>query len=203
MRKSFKWLLRLCIVFIVLIIIGFIFRDNLLNAMGNHLIATNAYEKVDVIYILSGAEKERAYSAAQLDSLTTVFVCTGEEDPSYKDLFCKPMNRSEITEHYLLQKGVNKQKIRTMMKGSSTYEEILAIDKDMEEHAYTSAAIISSAFHCSRIQWLKDNYLINRKVNVWAASPLEYELENWTDDKAAKQFVFTEYAKHLLYRWKY
>ena len=212
-------------ILMVVFLLGFLFRHNILLGIAQLLIKEDSHvlideekesyllaqeenpRKVDAIFVLGGASGERAPLAAKLfhKGYAEMIITTGEQVPTVLEVLDTALTEAQLTRQALLNANVDSQAIITLNQGTSTYEEAEIILGYAEASNYKRIILVSSKFHTRRVQGVfrKKFEAAGIKVFILGADPLRYEISNWWNSEEALIFVNNEYIKHLYYAWKY
>lgn len=194
-------------VLMVLFLLGFLFRHNILLGVAHLLIKEDNPVKVDAIFVLAGAPEERAPKAAELfhQGYSQSIVVTGARVPSLLEVLDTVLTEAQLTRQALLNEGVDTSAIVMLNRGTSTFEESDIILGYAGPLNYKRIILVSSKFHTSRMQRVFRKKFEDEGITpfIIGAEPLRYEIANWWNYEEALIFVNNEYLKHLYYLWKY
>ena len=194
-------------VLMVLFLLGFLFRHNILLGIADLLIKEDNPAKVDAIFVLAGAPDERAPKAAELfhQGYAQTIVATGERIHPLLEVLDTVLTEAQLTGQALLNEGVDSSAIKLIERGTSTYEESELILGYAEHNNFKRIILVSSKFHTSRMQRVFRKKFEDQGITllIIGAEPRRYEISNWWNNEEALIFVNNEYLKHLYYLWKY
>lgn len=194
-------------VLMVLFLLGFLFRHNILLGVAHLLIKEDTPIKVDAIFVLAGAPDERAPKAAELfhQGYAPIVVATGERVPPLLEVLDTVLTEAQLTGQALLNEEVDSDAVKLIQRGTSTFEESELILGYAQQNNFKRIILVSSKFHTSRMQRVFRKKFENQGITllIVGAEPRRYEISNWWNNEEALIFVNNEYLKHLYYLWKY
>ena len=124
MRKIKRWMFFFGISLVVLLTV-YLLRYPILRGFGNFLIKEDALNKADATFVLSGGAYERAKEGANIyeSGNTPIIVATGGMESQVLKAAGMRMSDAELTRRALVDRGVPDSVIRTIRRGTSTFEE--------------------------------------------------------------------------------
>ena len=207
MKLSGQKILIYFSVLMVVFLLAFLFRHNILGGIGQILIHEDSPVEVDAVFVLGGDPGERAAKAAELYRLgyTEQILATGERIPPLLQVLDTLISEAELTQEALIHEGVDSSDIHIIVQGTSTFEESDIILGYAEQLNFKRIGIVSSKFHTRRIKRVFQKKFEAAGITpfIFGAEPLRYEVDNWWNNEEAMIFVNNEYMKHLYYLWKY
>lgn len=203
--KTYKYRWIFLILFLLIVLLYF-FRNSLLQATANFLIQEDQIpNSSQVCFVLSGNALDRGNKAIELYKSNHVihFYCSGENISN--DLKAFGINKKEcaLQKEYLVKNQVPDSCISIIEKGTSSYEELKAIDQYCHLHAIDRAIIVSSKFHTRRIQMILDNMRAHTSFTVIGASSSNFKEQEWWKSEYGLIALNNEYVKWLYYKLKY
>jgi len=202
-----KKLIISLLILLALIIVLFLFKNNILRGLGNFLICEDPLQKSTYTFVLSGGPWDRGNEAVKIfkAGFTDTLVCTGENIPHDFKALGLEMFESEITEKNMLRHGVPQGNVILIKKGTSTQEESDIILEFCKSRNSKQAIIISTDFHTRRVtQVFKKKFADSGiEVIVHAAPSSNYDAQNWWKDENGLIALNNEYIKQLYYLLKY
>lgn len=192
---------------LALIIVLFLFKNNILRSLGNFLICEDPIQKSTYTFVLSGGPWDRGNEAVKIfkTGFTDTLVCTGENIPHDFKALGLEMFESEITEKNMVRHGVPQGNIILIKKGTSTQEESDIILQFCKSRNAKQAIIISTDFHTRRVTQVFKKKFANAGIEiiVHAAPSSNYDAQNWWTDENGLIALNNEYIKQLYYLLKY
>lgn len=200
-------LLRIIGVLMLLFLLLFAFRKQIMQFAGNQLIYTHEFEYIQHAFVLSGQAKERGALAAELSNQGKIgeIICTGANQPPDLAVYDSDLLESELTVMQILKLAKNPElKISALKVGTSTKEEADAILEYCIQNQIDTAVIISSLFHTRRIHNTFSKKFKKRDITILIAGA-ESEMYNeneWWKSEYGLIAVNNEYIKLIYYKLK-
>ena len=195
--------IRKLLIFAAFLLIGFLFRNQILSSMGNYLIKESALVKADAIVVLGGASYERGLHASQLyhDAFAELLICTGGNTPYSLQAIGKPMLEAQVSKNVLLNQGVSPGKIICLESATSTFEEAQEIKQFADSMALDRIIIVSSKLHTRRVSKVFEKAFQDEGLELMysGAPSLSYEESQWWKSEEGMIMVNNEYMKLLYY----
>ncbi|MEI6312296.1 MAG: YdcF family protein [Bacteroidota bacterium] len=184
----------------------YLFRISIFKSAAGFLIQEDKIpSSSQACYILSGNAFDRGNKAIELYKSNKVmhFYCSGENLSN--DLKAFGINKKEcaLQKEYLVKNQVPDSCISLIEKGTSSYEELKAIDKYCHEHYIDRAIIVSSKFHTRRIQLILDKMEAYTSFTVIGASSSNFKELEWWNSEYGLIALNNEYVKWMYYKLKY
>lgn len=207
-RRSWKkkWLIRLGVLIGIALVL-FLFRYPILRGMGNYLIYEDRLEQADAIFVLSGNSLDRGKEAARIyhQGIAPVLVCTGGVASRDLGVMGIEMKHSVLTQHVLLNEGVDSAAIQLINEGESTHEEKEAIVKYCRDKGWRKIVVVSSKFHTRRIHksFRKTLETAGITLILRGAPDSGFDEKEWWKYEDGLIFLNNEYIKILYYALKY
>lgn len=205
-----KFLKKLLIVLSILLVVGFslfLLRKPIMKAVGYALVYEDPSVVVDAAFILSSNPNERCEYAAELyhRKLFPLVITMGESVNASLLAMDIHQTDAQLARMVLMREGVDSAAIRTINRGSSTYEESEQILGYASREGFQQIMIISSQFHTRRIKKVFKKKFKDAGIDVIikGAPPKRYEVDHWWENEEAMINVNNEYVKLLYYSWKY
>lgn len=188
---------------IILLLLLFIFRNQILRSFSNYLVVENPYEYIETAFVLSGGAFDRGNETAILLNENKIgkAICTGEnQPPDFKALHIE-MLESELTRKNIIAQISDSTKVTLLKIGTSTFEESEAILAFCKAEKLTECVIISSKFHTRRIKnsFKKKFEKEGIKIYITGAASSSYEEDNWWKSENGLIALNNEYIKLLYY----
>ena len=197
-----KCLLAAAIGLLVLLLL-FLFRFEILRAAGRYLISEDKPCKVQAIFILAGGPKDRAGEALRLYrmGLSRRLVCSGGSIPQDLEALGLPYCEAEISAKYLIRAGADSSVTDIIKKGSSTLEESEIILDYCLAKGLDSIMVLSHRFHTRRIHYFFERPFHEAGIylNIHGAPSSQYNEQRWWENEYGLLMVNNEYVKLLYY----
>ena len=198
----------LWITFIGLILVGLLtynFRFQILTGLATMLIVDDQLEPADIIFVLAGEISSGPFHAAELfkQGLAPDIVMAREEDWPAVELGLYPRGTDVATE-ILKELGVPAENI-TVIAGeggtTGTRDESIILGRYVEEHNVKRVIIVATAFHTRRTKWIFDKELKGSGVvlEVAAAPEWKFDETNWWQQERGLKTFLNEYIKLFYY----
>lgn len=190
-------------ILLILIIIGFIVKNPLLQTMADFLIADETAEKSDAIIVLGGEIKgERTKKAVELynQGLAETLIFSDGTDLSWRT---KAVDEMIVLASEL---GVPDESIKKETDSRSTYENAVYSKKLMLDNGFKSAIVVTTDWHSKRSKFIFDKVFAGSDIKLtYANAPDDRidSLKDWWQDSEKQQIVLTEWAKFIVYWLKY
>ncbi len=186
-----------------LFVLLFLFRYSILRGIGGYLIVSEAAEKSEVMFVLSGSPVDRGTEAVKIysESFAKKIICTGGNKPADFEALGLDYYESQLTKSEIVRSGVPDSVVLVINKGTSTNEEsdvALAYCKQNNIH---SCIVLSSAFHTRRVRnvFKKKLEKENIKVIICSAPARTYNESSWWESEYGMIAVNNEYVKLMYY----
>lgn len=194
-------------ILLVLILVAFLFRNEILIGFGSFLIYENELKPVTYAFVLSGGPWDRGNEAAKVykKGFIDTIVCTGENIPADFKALGLDLLESEITQKNILKNGVPDSKIKLIKKGTSTQEEADAILQFCKQQKVKQAIVLSSKFHTRRIKQVFKKRFEKEGINiiVHGAPSSQYNEMAWWQNEYGLIALNNEYIKQVYYLLKH
>lgn len=201
-----KWFRITFIIAATFLLCG-IFRIEILQAIGNHLIIEDSEEPCQVLFVLGGNSLERGISAGQVyhRGLCDQIICTGGNIPSVLAAIDTPLFEADITRNILISQGVNPLDIQVLHGSSSTWEEAAEIYEFANQKELSRIGIMSSKHHLRRVKKVFSSRFENSQIQLvyFGAKSQQYDESRWWQSEEGLIMVNNEYMKLLYYLFKY
>ena len=190
-------------ILLILIIIGFIVKNPLLQSVADFLIANETAEKSDAIIVLGGEIKgERTKRAVELynQGIAETLIFSDGTDLSWRTKAVDEMTALAS------QMGVPDAAIKKETDSRSTYENAVYSKKMMLHNGFKSAVVVTTDWHSKRSQFIFDKVFEGSAIKLtYANAPDDRidSLKDWWKDSEKQQIVMTEWAKFIVYWLKY
>ncbi len=207
MKLFFSKKLTLFICLILLFSLCFLFRINILKRAGNFLISEDTLQKADAIFIPGGDSYDRGNMAVKLfnEGFASKIICLGENIPNIFKTLEISYAESEVTKINLQKKLISDSAIVVLKKGTSTKEEMDAINDYCKTNNLKKIIILSSKFHTRRIRIFFKNKFeeANIEMLIAGAPSSVYSEEEWWKSEEGLIMLNNEYVKLIYYFLKY
>lgn len=201
-----KWLRNL-LVFVAVVLLLFALRVPILKGLSSYLTKTDAPQKVDVIFVLSGAAYDRGMKAADMykQGCAPRIVCTGGNKDGNALALGREYLECELTRSAVLLTGVDSSVVTTLPEGTSTFEESEAIEKYCIDRNIRSCIVVTSLFHTRRVASTVKKRLERAGIDTYlvGAPSRFYEPTAWWKSEYGLLDVNNEYVKLAYYLVKY
>lgn len=181
----------------------FMFREQILSAIGDYLMLNDELKPADVIHVIAG-DDNRTYYAIELykEGYGKYIFFTGG--------WCKihGWEHGAHGKELAINQGISEHAIAYDDETvTSTYAEALKLKAwiNTSKIPITSIMVVSAPFHMRRVDWTY-RFIFGDEINIILAPiPLEltpYHQKWWTDERSM-MFVRDEYIKLLYYFLRY
>lgn len=199
-RKVWLFLFFIGVLFIL-------FHRQILRGVGNYLIDVDEPQNADAICILGGNTYDRSNKAEELYSqgYSNLIICLGEnQSTTFKSLGMN-MPDAVVEQEQLVDLGVPEKDIKTIIKGTSTKEELDELLNIAETEGYKRIIIVSDLFHTGRVRETILKVFENSDIETLlvGCSNSQYDENNWWRYEQGLIMVNNEYLKLLYYAIKF
>lgn len=208
-RHTLRNILAIVAVLLLLVILAFAFRSQILTGIAETLIVSDKLQPSDVIVLLNSEVNTRPFRASQLvqQGLAPVIVIARSENTPTVDLGLVP-NDTDISVEVMEKLGVPAEKIVVLpFPGgvTSTFDEASAVRQYVEAHQAYRIILVTSAFHTRRARWIFEKELAGLPVRLeMAAVPYAgFDQTNWWKNESGLISLNNEYIKLFYYLFKY
>lgn len=188
---------------IILLILAFVFRNNILRSFANFLVIENEFEHIETAFVLSGGAFDRGNQAALLLNGKKIekVICTGANQPPDFKALNLDMLESELTRKHIIVQISDSTKVTLLKIGTSTLEESEAILAFCKAENITECVIVSSKFHTRRIKnsFKKKFEKEGIKIYISGAASSSFEENNWWKSENGLIALNNEYIKLMYY----
>jgi len=195
-------------ILLLLAILAFSFRAQILTAIASYLIVDDRLQPADLIFLLNGDYDTRPFRAAELyqQGLAPVVGIARAENTPAVDLGLVP-NDTDISVGVLEKLGVPSEKIIILsVPGgvTSTFDEAAALRQYIGTHAVHRIILATSSFHTRRSRWIFNKTLAGLQVTLeMAAVPYDgIDQTNWWKSESGIIKLNNEYIKLFYYFFK-
>jgi len=170
---------------------------------GYMLVVSDPLEKADAIIPLGGGDPRRFIVAARLydDGWAPLVVTTGELVPDYLFETEEQRTLAELGAELVVAKGVPRDKVHVLNKGTSTYDEAFAVKKLCEEKKFSKIIVVTTIFHTRRTRAVYRKAFEGSGIGT-VIRPAEggmYRTDEWWTREEDLIFVNNEWIKSILY----
>ncbi|EKN68566.1 YdcF family protein [Schinkia azotoformans] len=190
-------------ILLILIIIGFVVKNPLLQSVADFLIADETAEKSDALIVLGGEIKgERTKRAVELynQGFVGTLIFSDGTDLSWRT---KAVDEMIVLASEL---GIPDTAIKKETDSRSTYENAVYSKKLMLDNGFKSAIVVTTDWHSKRSKFIFDKVFAGSDIKLtYANAPDDRidSLRDWWQDSEKQQIVLTEWAKFIIYWLKY
>lgn len=192
-------------VYLSLLIVLYIFREPILRGFGNYLITEDEIEQADAVYILGGSSNDRAAKAIQIykDGFSERFYCTGGHISKEFELLDTTLTEAEITQSFLVKKGIPKRNAIAINDCFSTRDEADLIYDHANKNKFKKIIILSSKFHLRRVKNVFEEKFEGSEISTLyiGAPSTDYNEDEWWRYEKGLIMVNNEYLKLVYYWW--
>lgn len=208
-QKHYQQLSKtLLITLIGLILVGllaYIFRFQILTGLATVLIVDDELQPADIIFLLAGEVESRPFYAAELFKqglAPQIVMCQEEESPAV-EIGLYPRG-TDVAIEILKELGVPAENIKLIaFEGgtTSTRDEARFLGRYVEEHNVTRVILITTAFHTRRAKWIFVKELSGSGVTVEIAAAPQWKFDetNWWQQERGLIVFVNEYIKLFYY----
>jgi len=194
---------------VVLIVLVFAFRAQLLTGAAEYLVVDDAPRPAEVIFLLNGDYNTRPFQASQLYQqglAPRIVIAQAEGQPAERIGLVQ--NETEISVAVMEKMGVPADKIVVLqVEGgvTSTYDEARALRQYVRDNSIHSVLLVTSAFHTRRARWIVAKELAGLPVSleVSAVPYGSFDATDWWQSENGLIALNNEYIKLFYYFWKY
>lgn len=202
-KRRLKWLGG----FLILLLILGVFHRSILRGMGEYLYSEDPKVHAQAMVVLGGASFERGLEGVKLfkEGLADQVLCTGGNVPTILPAMDTTAYEAEITEQFMIRRGVDANAITALTSSTSTLEESQEVLKWCTENKVTSLTVVSSWFHLRRVRRVFEKTFAESEVKLHfrGSLPVDYKAEEWWKAEQGLVTVFNEYVKLGYYILKY
>lgn len=188
---------------IILLILAFVFRNNILRSFATFLVVENEFEHIETAFVLSGGAFDRGNQAALLlnEKKIDKVICTGANQPPDFKALNLDMLESELTRKHIIAQIPDSTKVTLLKIGTSTLEESEAILAFCKAENISECVIVSSKFHTRRIKnsFKKKFEKEGIKIYISGAASSSFEENNWWKSENGLISLNNEYIKLFYY----
>jgi uncharacterized SAM-binding protein YcdF (DUF218 family) len=194
-------------ILLLLLALGFLFRKQLLQGLGNYLVKEDPLIEAEALFVLAGEAYERTQEAEVLfrkGKAPIIYTLGAENNPDLRSLGTQ-MPEAELMREALLKAGLPDSAVHTLPMGSSTFEESEAILGFASAREYKTIIVVSSKLHTRRVRnvFRRKFARAGIEVVVRGADPEGYKLDEWWRYEKGLIFVNNEYVKLFYYALRY
>jgi uncharacterized SAM-binding protein YcdF (DUF218 family) len=198
MKKNF--LAGIFLVFGIIVIVGVVFSEPLLNGVSRALVYEDPLVKVEAIVVLAGGRGSRIEAAARLyrEGFGERLFFSGFE--IYPETYT-----STLMKNYALKLGVPEDKIIASVPEVevSTRGESIANLELLKKNRIKKIILVTSAFHTRRAKLVYENALsllgYDIEFLVYPAPDPFVPVEGWWKLRTGQKGIFYEYIKSIAY----
>jgi uncharacterized SAM-binding protein YcdF (DUF218 family) len=200
--------------FVAAVVLGVIYRETVLGAVGQYLVSDGALEKSDAIIVLNGGVPERMLEAVDLfkagyaPRLILARVEEPENQSLLKRLGITVPEEHEVNQQIAAKLGVPLPAIIMLEhRANSTYSEMEVIGTYCLEQKFNSVILVTSKPHTTRAYKLFQLLTDGRVQAIPRPSRYDtFDPHGWWRDRQMSKEVWFEYQKlanyYLVEQWK-
>jgi len=193
--------------YVILLLLIFIFRNTILEKMGNFLVVNQNFEHIETAFVLSGGAFDRGNHAANLINTKKIdkVICTGaNQPPDFKALHLD-MLESELTRKNIISQIQDSSIVKLLKVGTSTIEESEIILDYCIQNKLSECVLISSSFHTRRILNVFQKKFAKKNIRIYisGANASSYNEKQWWHSENGLTALNNEYIKLVYYLIKY
>lgn len=201
--------LRLLIIPVLLVALGYAFRATLLSAIGGLLVVRDKLEPADIIFLLNGDPTVRPDHAAALfrQGMGTKVVIARAEDsqgvkwgayPNVTDSNIIMLRKLGIPESQILE-------LRPPGGVKHTFDEAVILRAYCRDNSLRKVIVVTSDLHSRRARFIFRKVLNGLPVRIMLApiSDRKYGANDWWKSEDGVIGCQNEYIKLLYYHFKY
>ena len=195
--------------FLLLFILVFAFRAQILTGVADYLIIEDSLQPADAIVLLNGDYDTRPFRAGDLylQGLAPKIIIARAENTPAVDLGLVP-NDTDISVGVMQKLGVPPEKIIILpLPGgtTSTFDEAALVKKYIQANQLHRIILVTSAFHTRRARWIFKKTFAGLPVTLEmaAAAHIGFDHTNWWKNETGLITLNNEYVKLAYYFFKY
>jgi uncharacterized SAM-binding protein YcdF (DUF218 family) len=208
-KHTLRNILAAAAVLLLLVILAFAFRSQILTGIADYLIVNDKLQPADAIVLLNSDVNTRPFRASELyqQGLAPVVVIARSENTPIVNLGLVP-NDTDISVAVMKKLGVPAEKIIVLPFAggvTSTFDEAAAIRQYVVAHQAYRIILVTSSFHTRRARWIFETTLAGLPVNLqMVAVPYAgFDQTNWWKNETGLITLNNEYIKLFYYLFKY
>jgi uncharacterized SAM-binding protein YcdF (DUF218 family) len=206
-RRLIRWCIGVVLACAVLLIVAWVFREPLFNAVAQAWIVDQPPGKADAIVVPGGGEQYRVARAAEVfhAGVASVILLPMQRIRPTDELDATQPGH-DVCLQVLLAKGVPRTAIHFVgAEVRSTREEALAVHQWVKDNHATRIVIPTDIFHTRRAGWIFRRELRGEptEVGMVAVDPDDYNSKNWWHKEQGLIFFEVEVSKMIYYWFKY
>lgn len=193
---------------IVVLLIGIVFHEKVLESIGGYLVVNHSPKKADLIVCLAGRNVERGLASADLYKrgiAPYIFIAREELPDGYGILKKRGIYYPETKDLFLLLMRQLKVPESSIIVGAkpvkSTYEEAQLIKEIARKRGFKSIVLVTTPIHTRRTWWTFQEVFKGDDIKLYIIpSPYsEFKKDNWWKKRRYVRDVIIEYQKLLFY----
>jgi uncharacterized SAM-binding protein YcdF (DUF218 family) len=196
-------------VLLLLVILAFAFRSQILTGVADYLIVNDRLQPADVIVLLNSEVNTRPFRASELykQGLAPVILIARSQSTPTVELGLVP-NDTDISVSVMEKLGVPAENIIVLpFPGgvTSTMDEASAVRQYVAAHQTHSILLVTSAFHTRRARRTFEKVLVGLpvKLEMVAVPYAGFDQTNWWKNENGLITLNNEYIKWFYYLFKY
>jgi uncharacterized SAM-binding protein YcdF (DUF218 family) len=196
-------------VLLLLVILAFSFRTQILTGIADYLIVSDKLQPADIIFVLNSEVNTRPFRAGELykQGLAPVVVIARSENTPTVELGLVS-NDTDISVGVMEKLGVPPEKIIVLpFSGgvTSTFDEASALRQYVIANQTHKIILVTSAFQSRRARWIFEKELSGLPValEMVAVPYAGFDQTNWWKNETGLITLNNEYIKLFYYFFKY
>lgn len=186
---------------------AYVWREPLLVALGEYLIADEPPHKADAIVVLAGSTPDRILEAVDLyrdGYAPLIFLTQGSDAPGIAELRARGgrmQEPHEVNRDIAVQLGVSADAVRIVEGGAGgTVIEARAVLRDVRRMGVDDALIVTSKIHTRRAGWIYRAVAGDDvRITTCASRHDPFDPRRWWRSRGYTRRVVIEYQKLLIY----
>ncbi len=183
----------------------YLFRNSYLPAAGNYLVIQDKLEKADAIFVFGGSVPNRIIEAADIykNGYAPLIIISKYPKPEgYEHLKEKGISYPEghdTNKSIAIKLGIPESNIViTKDRNSSTFEELVRLNKFCKDHDYKKIILVSSKSHTKRISKIFSDISEGKIRGIVRYTKYDtYDPLNWWKNRGSLRQTMFEYQKLL------
>lgn len=204
-RSSRKWIWRGIALLVPMLL--FLFRIQILSAIGRWLNTPDKYTHTQYLFVLSGSPFDRGAEASRLINLgyADSLRCTGAGIAYPANETHPDITEGQVALDVVRQSISDSACADTFFHGTSTHEELLAILAFAQKQSQDTVAVLSSDYHLRRIRMFYADDFEDAGVTLllYGSGSQFYVLEEWWKTEQGSVFITNEYIKMVYYMFNH
>ena len=208
-KQSLRNILTAGAVLLLLVILAFALRTQILTGFADYLIVSDKLQPADVIVLLNSEFNTRPFRASELyrQGFAPIILIARSESTPTVDMGLLP-NDTDISVAVMEKLGVPADKIIVLpFPGgvTSTFDEASAVRQYVAAHQTYRIILVASAFQTRRARWIFEKVLaaLPVRLEMVAVPYAGFDQTNWWKNENGLITLNNEYIKWFYYLFKY